>query len=155
MTSRMRPFFIVLAASALCSLASACIFTKESPYLVNAGDSTPLSEREEKDPFARISDLTPIVAFEAGRCESDLDCVPQGCDRAVCAPEYAPVTCVEDRISECLATVRSSSCGCVEGVCRWERTNEVLACARLMNDVSETRPYVGAEGESYPWHPYY
>lgn len=156
MTSRTRSLFILIASSSLCALASACIFTKESPYLVNAGDSTPLSEREQQDPFARIQDLTPIVAFEVGRCESDADCMPQGCDNAVCSAEGIPATCVVDRVSACLSTVRSSSCGCTEeGVCRWERTNEVLACGRIMNDVSETRAYEGAFGEAYPWRPYY
>lgn len=151
----LRSLAMTLSAASVCLLASACVFTKESPYTVNAGDSTPTSERETPDPFARIIDRTPVVAFEVGRCEQDADCMPQGCDDAVCAAEGIPATCVTDRISACLSEVDRNACGCVEGVCRWARTNQVLACARLANDVSETRPYEGAQGTEYPWRPYH
>ena len=156
MTSSMRHLFKITLTLMPAVAVSACVFTRESPYVVNAGDSTPVDQREDGTPFDRILDLTPIVAFEAGRCESDADCVPQGCDNAVCAAQGTTTTCVVDRVSACLAEVSSSSCGCTdEGVCRWTRTNEVLYCARIMNDVSETRSYEGAIGEAYPWRPYY
>lgn len=146
----------VLSGLILLIAASGCIFTKESRYPVNAGDSTPISEREDDDAYARIIDRTPIVAFEYGRCESDADCMPRGCDNAVCSPEGFASTCVTDEISACLATVPSTQCGCTdEGVCRWTRNTQVMQCARKANDVSETRAYTGAEGESYPWRPFY
>lgn len=144
------------ATAALLLGTSACVFTKESPYVVNAGDSTPVAQRENGSPFDRITDRTPIVAFEYGRCAVDSDCAPRGCDNAVCAPEGVAGTCVVDDISACLSQVRASSCGCTdEGVCRWTRDVEVMQCARRMNGVSESRAYSGAEGESYPWRPYY
>lgn len=147
---------LALTAFLLLTFASGCVFTKESPYPVNAGDSTPVSEREVQDAYARITDRTAIVAFEYGRCETDADCLPRGCDNAVCAPEGIMNTCVTDTVSACLANVPTESCGCTdEGVCRWTRNNLVLQCARIATEDNDTRPYGGGEGEAYPWRPYY
>lgn len=146
----------VLSGLIILVALSGCVFTKESRYPVNAGDSTPVSERGDDDAYARIIDRTPIVAFEYGRCEADSDCLPRGCDNAVCSPDGFASTCVTDEVSACLAKVPTSQCGCTdEGVCRWTRNMQVMQCARIVIEGSESRPYDGGEGEAYPWRPYY
>lgn len=146
-----------LTALFVLTASTGCVFAKESPYPVNAGDSTPVAEREDGDNYARIIDRTPIVAFEYGRCETDDDCAPRGCDNAVCSPDGYAATCISDQVSHCLAEVPRTSCGCTdEGVCRWARDMPVLQCARIYSvDGGETRSYPGSEGEAYPWRPYY
>lgn len=134
-----------------------CIFAKESRYPVNSHDSTPIDAREDGNEYARIKDRTAIVAFEYGRCETNADCAPRGCDSAVCAPAGLDATCISDQVSECLSELPSELCGCTdEGVCRWTRNNLVMECANLPLEHSQTRPYDGTPpNATYPWRPYY
>lgn len=135
---------------------SGCIFAKESRYPVNSHDSTPVDEREDGNEYVRIKDRTPIVAFEYGRCESDSDCAPRGCDSAVCAPKGLENACISDSVSACLASLPSELCGCTdEGVCRWTRNTQVMECANIELEKAQPRAYDGAdENSTYPWRPY-
>jgi len=154
----MTPAAFARLTCALCfALAfQGCIFAKESRYPVNSHDSTPVSQREDGNEYARIKDRTAIVAFEYGRCETNADCAPRGCDHAVCAPAGLEATCISDEVSLCLGDLPTSLCGCTdEGVCRWTRNNLVMECANLQVEKTQTRPYDGApEQVTYPWRPY-
>lgn len=136
-------------------VTSGCFFNKPSSTVVNSGDSTPISEREDGIAWDGIRDRTAVVAYEVGRCESDDDCIPRGCDDAVCSPEGTELTCMTSRVGVCLAAIGRQGCLCNEGVCRWARTPRVMECAAIAVGRPGTRPFRGSEGEAYPNPPGY
>lgn len=135
-------------------LAAGCAHDPSAQTVVNAGDSTPLNEREDAMPWDALPDRTHIVAYEFGRCESDADCAPRGCEGSVCSPDGFEGTCVVNEVGTCLAALDANNCACTEeGVCRWARSPEVLACHWEIVEVPESRSYEGAQGYEYPWRP--
>lgn len=119
--------------------------------LVTAGSSEPLSERASVDPFAHLEEQTPVGAYEYGRCSTNADCAPRGCGGAMCSTDEEPAVCLHSAVSECLAQVPSTDCGCVEGVCRWARSANVLLCSIQDDAPAGTRGFrnPGIEAE-YP-----
>jgi len=116
-----------------------------SDPVVNAGSSVPVLEREEPDPFLVLRDESPVAAYEYGACNRDADCVTDACNGATCAPALeTPGVCLTSRVSECLATLDDSSCGCVEGYCRWARNAATLMCANQEDFRPTTRQFEGA-----------
>ncbi len=149
-------FTKVCCAGGVVALTSGCFFAKESKYPVNTHDSTPVSQRADQNEYARIKDRTPLVAFEYGRCETNDDCAPRGCERSVCAPKGLASTCITDAVGECLSTVPSELCGCTdEGVCRWTRNHSTMTCAGIGAEPASSLPFAGGEHKSYPWRPDY
>lgn len=96
---------------------------------------------EDGDPFARLRNRTAVVGYEFGTCTTDAQCVPQGCNAAVCSPHGESGTCADSMVGECLASMPPQLCGCFEGVCRWTRTDEVNLCAQLAWDKPLNRPF--------------
>lgn len=142
---RLLPFALLLTLSVV-----ACAGGARAP-LVTAGAPTPLSERDGSDPFAWIEERTPIVAYEFGQCEQDADCAPRGCGGAMCSTDDEPAVCLHSPVSECLARVPASSCGCVEGVCRWARDANVLLCSIQDDPPAGNRGFRNdARNDEYP-----
>ena len=135
---------------------AAALVSCSSPELrgpvVNAGPSTPLSERAAPGPFDGLEEQTAIVAFEFGQCAVDADCAAVACGGAVCGPVAdEPAVCAMSRVGECLAKAPSSSCGCVEGVCRWARHAPVLLCATMDDPPAGNRGFRNPGSlEEYP-----
>lgn len=144
-----------LVTPTLLLLLTGCFANKPPKTVVNAGDSTPIEEREGAVRWEGVPDRTAVVAYEVGHCETDRDCLPRGCDGAVCSPEQMPLTCMTSAVGRCLATVGVSDCGCNEGVCRWVRSPRVLECAAVATERPGTRPFRGSEGAPYPNPPGY
>lgn len=142
--SRVAPTIAALA-SILCLTATGCGAFSTEP-VVNAGSSVPVLERAEPDPFLVLRDESPVAAYEYGACSSDADCVTDACNGATCAPARETMgVCLTSRVSACLATLEDSSCGCVEGYCRWARNAATLTCANRDDFRPSTRQYVGVE----------
>ncbi len=141
------------AAITFVAVLGGCAAPAHAP-VVNAGDSTPAAERPA-DPFARVDDRTDVVAYEFGRCEFDTDCVLDACEGSMCAPRGEDAICLVTPVSDCLATVDASMCGCNEGFCRWARTAPVLICAQLGSERAGTRPFRGTDPDAwYPTRPH-
>jgi len=110
--------------------------------------------RQQSDPFARISDQTPVHAWEYGNCETAADCMPQGCHEAVCSPAGAEGACIQASIlGACLSQVPDALCGCEAGVCRWARSPEVLQCAVAAYGRPNNTAVTGSEPGYYPARP--
>jgi eight-cysteine-cluster-containing protein len=64
-----------------------------------------------------------------GGCTSDAGCLRGGCSGQLCAPRGEPVltTCEWHDAYGCYAKP-FAHCGCIEGTCAWEQTEELLAC---------------------------
>lgn len=116
--------------------------------VVNAGPSDPSWPRP---PVSAQTDRTDLPAWEFGQCASDLDCAPRGCASAMCTSDETPAVCAESAVGACLATIPAARCGCVEGVCRWARSVEVMQCAHRAGPRPQTRPFEGGESRGgYP-----
>ncbi len=65
----------------------------------------------------------------SGECSTDADCVRAGCSSELCVPaseaEGISTTCEYLPEYACLA---QTTCGCVEGECKWRETPEYLNC---------------------------
>lgn len=117
--------------------------------------STRMLERhraQSDDPFARITNDSPVHAWEFGSCDADSDCVPQGCHSAVCSPAVADMQCIQGSIlGACLSQVASAQCGCEDGMCRWTRSPEVMQCVAAAEGRPTTTPVMGTpRGTVYP-----
>lgn len=65
----------------------------------------------------------------SGSCSTDSDCVRAGCSSQLCVPASE----AEDVVTTCeylpeYACLAQTTCGCVEGECRWRETPEYLNC---------------------------
>ena len=117
--------------------------------------STRMLERhraQSDDPFARITNDSPVHAWEFGSCDADSDCMPQGCHSAMCSPAVDDMQCIQGSImGACLSQVASAQCGCDNGMCRWTRSPEVMQCVAAAAGRPTTTPVVGTpRGAVYP-----
>ncbi len=117
--------------------------------------STRMLERnraQSDDPFARITNDSPVHAWEFGSCEADADCMPQGCHSAVCSPEVLDMQCIQGSIlGACLSQLSGAQCGCDNGMCRWARSPEVMQCVAAAAGRPTTTPVIGTpDGAVYP-----
>jgi len=60
-----------------------------------------------------------------GECSKDSDCIITGCSNHVCASESVVTTC---EVREEYNCTKLTSCGCFEGACMWEKTDEYVSC---------------------------
>jgi hypothetical protein len=121
--------------------------------VVNSGSSRPYAWGEEPDPFRRLRDRTDVVAFEVGLCATDSDCVSDACGGATCAPADETPLCASSPVGACLSAIDPEACRCIDGACRWERSVEVLTCARAGEENATTRAKTGMGPAPYPTRP--
>lgn len=73
------------------------------------------------------------VDYSNIECSSDLDCGTGGCSGQVCTTKEKAadlVTTCEYR--EEYSCLRLTSCGCIQGKCKWQETQDYLSC---LNDL--------------------
>lgn len=66
---------------------------------------------------------------EGMQCSSDSDCATGGCSGELCGAkgevEGVMSACVYQQTNQCL---KLTSCGCVNGLCQWDRNSEYNKC---------------------------
>lgn len=78
-----------------------------------------------------------------GECSSDPDCMTGGCSGQLCIPKSEAdagggiTTCEWREEYGCLK--RYASCGCVDGVCKWSKSEKYQTCIDNISDSNERR----------------
>lgn len=134
------PQLIIVALLALLSSCGPSI-------VINSGPSDP---DRHHDSLSMVRERTSIIGYEFGLCDSDDDCAPRACGGSVCSPNQAPAVCVNDEVAACLSRVPEGACGCNDGVCRWARSPQVMACSTLTLPENIHRPLEGGQDGAYP-----
>lgn len=79
----------------------------------------------------------PAAEPAGTECAADADCVRAGCSSQLCVPRsLGDVATTCEYLPE-YACLQYSSCGCEDGVCGWEGTEEYLECVESPGDYAQ------------------
>lgn len=134
--------YIVYALVLMCVFSVACTTEKriggekdEHGCLIAAG----YSWCESKQKCLRMweEECPDNKTVSAKECTTDNDCIKGGCSGTICQSKNAePIFTTCEYLPE-YACYKEISCGCVDGKCGWEKTEEFDKCVREARESGE------------------